>query len=344
MSGFLMVDIQGTTLSAEEAKLLCHPAIWGVILFGRNYSSKAQLQQLVLQLKRVREPRLLIAVDQEGGQVQRFRSEFTKLPSMRLLGKSYDRDAQYALELCKLTGWLMASELMAVGVDFSFAPVLDLDRGVSTVIGDRSFHRDPASVIALASAVAQGMQVAGMQAVGKHFPGHGGVSTDSHLDIAKDSRSYEQLLAEDIQPFASLINHHLLAGIMPAHVIYPAVDDNAAGFSSHWLKTVLRQQLGFQGTIFSDDLTMEGAKVAGDIVGRARAAIDAGCDKLLVCNHPDQVALLLDHAPELQDKLPVDNQLSWFGNTNPPSAEDMFLRSYAIERIEELFNEYACAD
>ncbi|NOX76750.1 MAG: beta-N-acetylhexosaminidase [Gammaproteobacteria bacterium] len=290
--GPIMLDLAGLEISPEERDMLSHPLVGGVILFTRNYESPEQLQRLVTEIHGLREPHLLVAVDHEGGRVQRFHHGFTPLPPARVFGDIHGDDPKRAKQLAATCGWLMAAELRAVGVDFSFAPVLDLDFGVSTVIGDRAFHRKPAVVGELAQSYMSGMARAGMVATGKHFPGHGAVVADSHVDMPVDERSFEDIYHKDVKPFARLIRAGLGA-VMPAHVIYAAVDDKPACFSSFWLQQVLRQRMGFQGVIFSDDLTMKGAHVMGDIVERGRAALEAGCDMVLVCNHPEQTARLL---------------------------------------------------
>ena len=292
--GPVMLDLKGVEMTAEELEMLKHPLVGGVILFTRNYQSPEQISQLVTAIHAVRTPHLLVAVDHEGGRVQRFREGFTQMPPVGELGKLYGKDPNKATQLAELCGWLMAIELRAVGVDFSFAPVLDLDRHISEVIGDRAFHRHPDKVSILAQAYQRGMHLAGMSATGKHFPGHGAVAADSHVGFPVDERSLEDIVAEDIIPFERLIQNGL-AGIMPAHVIYPKVDKNPAGFSRIWLKEILRKQLGFQGVIFSDDLSMEAASVAGDVVDRATAAISAGCDMALVCNNTAAAAKVLEN-------------------------------------------------
>ncbi len=288
-----MMDLRGIALDADEREYLQHPLIGGVILFARNYQSPHQLSALTQDIHDLRKPALLIAVDHEGGRVQRFRDELTLLPPPRAVGAYYDRDRRKAMVVAEQMGWLMAVELRAIGVDFSFAPVLDIDKGISRVIGDRAFHKRPEHVATLARAYVRGMRRAGMAAVGKHFPGHGSVTQDSHDDVPVDKRRYVDIEMDDMIPFARLI-HARLPALMPAHVVYPAVDDKPAGFSSVWLQTILRQNLEFQGTLFSDDLSMAGAEVMGDYVDRARCAFAAGCDMILVCNNQKAVMTLLD--------------------------------------------------
>ncbi len=291
--GPVMVDLNGTALEPGEREMLRHPLVGGVILFSRNYHDVDQLRALVAEIHAVREPHLLVAVDHEGGRVQRFRSGFTRLPNARRLGKVYERDPARARRLSRAVGWVMARELRAVGIDFSFAPVLDLDRGVSGVIGDRAFHADPEIVADLAGAYVLGMRDAGMAATGKHFPGHGAVVEDSHESVPVDERRFADISAEDVLPFERLIRHGL-AAVMPAHVIYSQVGPEPAGFSPFWLKDILRERLAFQGVVFSDDLNMEGASVAGGYPERAKAALDAGCDMAIICNNPTAAAQILD--------------------------------------------------
>ncbi|MCX7628573.1 MAG: beta-N-acetylhexosaminidase [Methylophilaceae bacterium] len=290
--GPVMLDIEGTELSADDIRRLQHPLVGGVILFQRNYISPAQLGALTMAIHRVRQPPLLIAVDHEGGRVQRFREGFTRIPAMRELGHIWDHNPKRAKSLAEQTGWVLAAELRAHGVDLSFTPVLDIDFGNSTVVGDRAFHRRPEAIVDLAHALMMGLKRGGMAAVGKHFPGHGYVTADSHTEIPVDKRTFDQIEEEDLQPFRRMIGFGLHA-LMPAHVIYPKVDTRPAGFSPVWLQQVLRGQLGFQGVIFSDDLAMEGATVAGGVTDRALAALHAGCDMVLVCNRPDLADELL---------------------------------------------------
>lgn len=287
-----MLDIAGTQLTAGDRKKLLHPMAGGVILFARNYSSLAQLMELTSEIHALRSPPLLIAVDQEGGRVQRFREEFSRIPPMRELGKIWDEHPSQARHLAQQAGYVLAAELRAAGVDFSFTPVLDMDYGQSRVIGDRAFHREPEAIAELAHNLTSGLRQAGMAAVGKHFPGHGYIAADSHFDMPVDDRSYAEIEMEDLVPFRKMIGFGL-AGVMPAHVIYPAVDTQPAGFSETWLKKILRGGLGFEGCIFSDDLSMAGAGAAGNMLARARSALQAGCDMVLVCNDPAATEALL---------------------------------------------------
>ena len=284
--GPLMLDVAGTELTADDRRRLSHPLVGGVILFSRNYRDSTQLAALTAEIHALKSAPLLIGVDHEGGRVQRFREGFTRLPPMRSFGEIWNAHPQRARALARETGYVLASELRAHGVDFSFAPVLDLDYGASSVIGDRAFHGNPHAVFELGQAVMLGMKDAGMAACGKHFPGHGFVVADSHVAIPVDERSLAAIAVADLVPFRLMIEAGL-AAIMPAHVVYPQVDERPAGFSRIWLQQLLRRQLGFDGTIFSDDLCMAGAAVAGGVVERVAAALDAGCDMALVCNRPD---------------------------------------------------------
>jgi len=296
--GPLMVDIAGTELSPEDVEVLRHPLVGSVLLFTRNYRDPEQVAALTAAIRALRSPHLLVAVDHEGGRVQRFRESFTKLPASRPLGRRFDEDRRDALQLTQSIGWLMASELRAVGVDFSFAPCVDLDYGVSEIIGDRSFHRNPETVAALAAAYMLGMREAGMAAIAKHFPGHGAVAADSHLALPVDRRELADLEG-DIRPYR-LLNENNIAGVMAAHVVYAAVDELPASLSRRWITDILRGELGFRGCVFADDLSMAGAVAFGDVVERTRLAHLAGCDVLLVCNDRPAVATLLaDFKPDL---------------------------------------------
>ncbi|RDE25280.1 beta-N-acetylhexosaminidase [Motiliproteus coralliicola] len=296
-----MLDLAGFQLSDDEAELLRRPAVGGVILFSRNYRDPQQLIFLTDQIRRIR-PELLIAVDHEGGRVQRFRAGFTRIPAMASLTRLWQRDPAAGLALARDCGWLYASELLAHGLDISFAPVLDMDRGISEVIGDRSFGADADTVIALAAELMQGMHEAGMATTGKHFPGHGAVAADSHLEMPVDERSYDRIEGEDLLPFARFAraesspkgDRALMDAVMPAHVVYSNCDPQPAGFSDFWLQQVLRRDLGFDGMIFSDDLSMAGAEIAGGYAERADAALQAGCDMVLVCNQPKAARLVLN--------------------------------------------------
>jgi beta-N-acetylhexosaminidase len=286
--GPVMLDVAGTELTADDRKRLAHPQTGGVILFSRNYANSEQLTRLTREIHALRSPSLIIAVDHEGGRVQRFREGFTAIPAMRELGLAFQASAQRARQTTQAVGFVLAAELRAHGVDLTFAPVLDVDYGSSSVIGDRAFHSDARIVAELARALVQGFKQAGMSGVGKHFPGHGHVRADSHLEVPVDERVYAEIEANDIVPFRRMIGAGLGA-IMPAHVIYPDVDERPAGFSPVWLKQILRGELGFDGIVFSDDLNMEGASVAGGFVERTQIALDAGCDMVLICNNAPAV-------------------------------------------------------
>ena len=292
--GPVMFDVVGTALTEDDIRRIRHPLTGGVILFARNYTDRAQLVALTQAIHAAR-PGILIAVDHEGGRVQRFRTDgFTRLPAMRRLGELWDKDVLLATQAATAVGYILAAELRACGVDLSFTPVLDLDYGESAVIGDRAFHRDARVVTLLAKSLNHGLALAGMANCGKHFPGHGFVQADSHVAVPVDERGLDEILYEDAAPYGWL--GLALSAVMPAHVIYPKVDRHPAGFSKKWL-TLLREDLGFGGAIFSDDLSMEGASVAGDVVAAAKSALSAGCDMVLVCNAPDKADQLLAGLP-----------------------------------------------
>jgi len=296
--GPAIIDPAGAALSADDRRRLSHPAVGGVILFAHNFENVQQLAALTQEIEALRDPALPICVDHEGGRVQRFRDGFTAVPPMRMLGRLWDRDRTAARQAGQAAGYVIAAELAAHGVDFSFAPVLDLDYGGSSVIGDRALHFDPNAVGALAEALVRGFDAGGMAAVGKHFPGHGYATADSHVAVPTDARPLAEILRKDVAPYAPAIAAGL-AGVMPAHVIYPQADAEPAGYSRYWLQEILRGRLGFDGLIFSDDLAMEGASTAGGIPERARAALAAGCDMVLLCQNPAGQDELLSSLGEL---------------------------------------------
>jgi len=291
--GPLMIDIEGVELSPVDRDILKHPLVGGIILFSRNYDSIEQVSLLCDEIHRLRAAPLLIAVDHEGGRVQRFKEGFTRIPCMQTLGDVYADNKNNGLNYAQQVAWLMAMELRQVGVDFSFAPVLDLDYGCSDIIGDRAFSEDKQAVADIAEAFQQGLADAGMASIGKHFPGHGAVAPDSHVAIPIDERPLEEIIKSDVYPFRQLIQSGM-KGIMPAHVIYQQVDEMPAGFSEFWLQEVLRKQLEFNGAIFSDDLSMHGASVVGDFEQRTRQALKAGGDMALVCNNRTAVEQIID--------------------------------------------------
>ncbi|RKG37374.1 beta-N-acetylhexosaminidase [Acinetobacter rongchengensis] len=300
MIGALMLDIAGTKLTQEDIELLQAPQVGGMILFSRNIESPAQVRALTDHMRQIR-PDILIAVDQEGGRVQRLRTGFTLLPAMGHFGELYLTQPEKALDLAEKCGWLMATEVLAVGIDFSFAPVLDIN-AISDVIGDRAFAKNVQDIVPLASAFMAGMQRAGMATTGKHFPGHGSVKADSHIAAAIDHREYQEIYNNDMQSFIQL--QAQLNALMPAHVIYEKVDPNPAGFSPYWIQKILRQELKFDGVLFSDDLSMQAACVAGHADARIRAALAAGCDMGLVCNDRESACTALIGI----ENLPLPNQ------------------------------------
>ncbi len=297
--GPVMLDVAGLELTTEERDVINHPNTGAIILFSRNYENPQQVTQLIENIRTARQGNILIAVDQEGGRVQRFQTGFTRLPP----AARYENEP----EVAEVAGWLMAAELLAVGIDFSFAPVLDVDCGVSEIIGNRSFSQNAHKATQLASDFRRGMKLAGMAATGKHFPGHGAVALDSHLTLPVDTRDLQALKENDLQPFRQLINEGLEA-IMPAHVLYSQIDAQPAGFSTFWMQTILRGELGFDGVIFSDDLSMEGAASIGSFANRATLALNAGCDMVLVCNNPNAAQDVLDSLP-IQDNSDRERRL-----------------------------------
>ena len=281
--GSVMLDVDGVALSPADRDLLLEPAVGGVILFSRNYESPDQIADLVAEIRSLRSPPLLVGVDHEGGRVQRFRDGFTAVPPMRLIGREYARSSSDGLKLSQQTGWLIGSELRAANIDLCFAPCVDLDWGVSEIIGDRSFHANPDAVSELAAAFCRGLRSAGMAAVAKHFPGHGAVVADSHLKLPVDRREYGILL-DDMRPYERLTFNGLIAGVMLAHIVYRELDDMPAGFSSHWIERELRSRVGFGGAVLCDDLSMKATDAYGSMPKRALRALEAGCDMVLVCN------------------------------------------------------------
>jgi beta-N-acetylhexosaminidase len=330
-----MVGLRGLEVTAEEREWLEHPLVGGVILFRRNVDSPEQVTELARMLRGHRRPAPLLAVDQEGGRVQRLTRGMTELPAVGTLGRLYERDPAQALSLAADHGWLMAAEVRAAGLDLSFAPVVDLDRG-STVIGDRAFHADPQAVSALAERYIGGMRRAGMAATAKHFPGHGSIAADSHHELPVDRRSLGDLMGADLVPFAHLIAHDL-PGIMAAHVVYPDIDDLPASFSRTWLKDVLRDRLGYRGAVFSDDLCMAGAAGMGDVARRARRALEAGCDMALVCE-PDVVPDLLDRLEPREDAARSARLLAMRGSGHQEMRRLRLSRDWrnAVRHMEQL--------
>lgn len=281
--GPVMLDIDGVGLTPADRDILRQPAVGGVILFSRNYESPAQITDLIAEMRALRRPPLIIAVDHEGGRVQRFRDGFSAIPPMRMLGREHRRDPENAARLARKAGWLIGAELRAVGVDICFAPCVDLDWGVSEVIGDRAFDRSPDVVASLAQAYCRGLRDAGMVAVAKHFPGHGAVVADSHEKLPWDRREYGDVL-DDMQPYQSLVDMSLIAGVMTAHIVYPNIESMPASFSEVWIQRELRNRIGFGGAVFSDDLSMKATREYGSMVERATLALNAGSDMVLVCN------------------------------------------------------------
>ncbi|MEY3861883.1 MAG: hypothetical protein RIR60_249 [Pseudomonadota bacterium] len=333
--GPVMLDVVGTELTADDVRRLQHPLVGGVILFKRNFINNSQLKALTASIHEVRTPPLLIAVDHEGGRVQRFRDGFTKIPAMREFGKIWDSHPKKAKQLATEAGWILAAELRAHGIDFSFTPVLDMDYGDSLVIGDRAFHLKPQAINDLAFALMQGLKKGGMAAVGKHFPGHGFVVADSHVSMPVDDREFDQIAQHDMQPFKMMIDDGIQA-IMPAHVIYPKVDDKPAGFSARWLQKILRERLGFNGVIFSDDLSMEAATAGGDVTSRALAALNAGCDMVLLCNQPAMQDELLANLTWSISAQSIARLARMHGQKHPPSLDALHENAEFVQAVHQV--------
>jgi beta-N-acetylhexosaminidase len=333
--GPVMLDIGGVALSSVERERLLHPMAGGVILFSRNYESQQQLLELTLKIHALRSPPLLITVDHEGGRVQRFREGFTRIPAMRELGTIWDAHPHQAKNLAHMAGFVLASELRACGVDLSFTPVLDVDHGASMIIGDRALHRDPHAIAELGHELMRGLKQAGMGAVGKHFPGHGYISADSHLEVPVDERDFEDIETLDLVPFAQMIRFGLNA-VMPAHVIYPKIDTHPAGFSRIWLKDILRTKLGFEGTIFSDDLSMEGARAVGGVVEGGEAALHAGCDMVLVCNDTAAADKLLSGLRSPMPPVGLARLAQLHGKPHPLSLTGLREDSYYAKAVHQV--------
>jgi len=296
----VMVDVAGVELTQEDKEFLKHPNVGGVIIFARNFENARQLQALVKQIRLCKSD-LLIAVDQEGGRVQRLDKEFSKLPPLAAIGKIYDKNVERGLTVAYNLGWLMATEVLSIGIDFSFAPILDVQNEISRIIGDRAFHSNPNAIAKIAEFYIKGMENAGMKATGKHYPGHGSIAPDSHVEIPEDNRSITQISELDLLPFKLLVEKGLTA-LMPAHIIYTQVDSLPACFSKVWLQQLLRGELNFKGVIFSDDLCMHGASIMGSHLDRAKAALSAGCDMVLVCNDRAAATSVVEGLGDVTDK------------------------------------------
>ena len=332
--GPVMLDIDGLALSPADHDILREPAVGGVILFARNFESVEQVTELVSQIRALRSPSLIIAVDHEGGRVQRFREDFTLIPPMRHIGREYDRDRESGLKVARQAGWLIASELRAAGIDLCFAPCVDLDWGISEIIGNRSFHRKPDAVSELAEAFARGLKSAGMAAVAKHFPGHGAVVADSHLKLPVDRREYG-LLLDDMRPYERMMNTGVVAGVMLAHIVYREIDSMPAGFSEYWIQRELRSRLGFGGAVFCDDLSMKATASYGSMADRARLSLKAGCDMILTCNDRDAAHQAVDALNDYSNPLSLV-RLARLHGTGQTSRESL-LASDAWQEANTLF-------
>lgn len=335
--GPVMLDIEGLRLTASDKKRLLHPLTGGVILFTRNFLSYQQLTALIAEIRALRSPSLLVAVDHEGGRVQRFRQDFTRLPAMGELGLIWDKQPGRAKQLAQQVGYILAAELKAAGIDLSFTPVLDIDYGQSCIIGDRAFHRKPQAIADLAHALMLGMKSAGMVAVGKHFPGHGYIRGDTHLEATVDDRAYADIAMDDLIPFRQMI-HFGLAGMMSAHIVYSKIDKAPATFSGKWLKTILRDELQFEDCIFSDDLSMQAAAAYGGIVARAEAALNAGCDMIVVCNDSQSVDELLDGLQWDVSAVTLARIMRMHGRQHNPTITELRESANYVKALREISN------
>lgn len=334
----LMIDVGSTELTQKDTERLQHKLVGGVILFSRNYKNKNQIKTLVTSIRKIKK-NILIAVDHEGGRVQRFKEEFTHIPEMAYLGKIYDADKNEGRKWAELCGWLIAHELGECDIDFSFTPVLDINFGTSSVIGDRSFHQQIKPIIELASSLTDGLKLGGMQGVGKHFPGHGYIKSDTHLEVACDKRLLEEIQRKDISIFKELVKKNI-AGLMPSHVIYSSCDRKHAGFSQFWLKDQLRECLNFKGAIFSDDMGMKAAQIfEKDLVLRVRKALAAGCDMVLVCNQKDEIDHVLDKLEWNQDPCSMNRLLSMRRDPSKNKERPPSLLNYSHEEVKKSINE-----
>lgn len=331
----LMIDIESIELSQNDEKRLQNKLVGGVILFSRNYKNKKQIKSLITSIRKVKK-NILIAVDHEGGRVQRFREEFTLIPEMALLGQIYDHNKKEGLEIAKLCGWLIAKELAECDVDFSFTPVLDINFGSSSVIGDRSFHQEIKPIVELASSLSDGLKSGGMQSIGKHFPGHGYILEDTHLEVAMDNRSFEDIHNQDMRVFDELIKKNM-GGVMPSHVIYLNCDQKPAGFSEFWLKEQLRGLLNFKGAIFSDDMGMRAAQIFEEnIVLRVKKALEAGCDMVLVCNQGGKIDFLLENLEWNQDLMSIKRLLAMRRDDARDNIHDSVAENERAEDIKKI--------
>jgi len=335
--GSLIIDLQNHQLTQEEREIINHPLVGGIILFARNYESRQQLNALCADIKQTRHKPCLIMVDQEGGRVQRFITDFTRLPFMSAFGQLYDTDPKLGIKIAKECGWLMATELLAAAIDLSLAPVLDLNKGINHAIGERAFHAQPDVVATLAKSYIAGMKAAGMAACAKHFPGHGSVSIDSHHGLPIDERTLQDIWQHDLQPFELVIKSGLPA-IMGAHIIFQEIDPHPVSYSRKWLHHILRQQLNFEGLILSDDLNMEGANISSHYRDRIVAAKDAGCDFTLLCNNRQGVIEVLNELPAESYQIPAERWMNLRAHFNP---KDEYISLPRWQKINAILSKFS---